>query len=296
MVNFMDASDVSQDGEHVVLVAGAGTGTVNEDVFDYDFVTNTKGSIYTTTCTGIVNSDNNECLHKTLQTADNNVLISFAGEDDSDCPTSSEGAEQGYRLWESGSLTAVQDCTNHVDTGYDLSGNSIFVEQGGPYYLPGETNPCTSGWGLDVRRLIDLTAATCLIDIDEYGSLEQWHVSYRGSTSQPWVALSFFDNRTSTPEWFSTSANYSNPSSNWLQYEDEILLVRIDAANNSSKIYRLARAYSRSNENYWAQPRAAISRDGKYVIFDSNMAHPGGCPSGVYDANDCSDVYIIKVQ
>ena len=73
-------------------------------------------------------------------------------------------------------------------------------------------------------------------------------------------------------------------------YEDEILLARVDGL----AIQRLAHARSRSAESYWAQPHAAISRDGKYVIFDSNMAYAQkGCPSGI---TDCSDVYLIKVQ
>jgi hypothetical protein len=47
---------------------------------------------------------------------------------------------------------------------------------------------------------------------------------------------------------------------------------------------------SRSAEYYWAQSRAAISRDGRYVIFDSNMdlQYTG--------LNKYSDVYMIKVR
>ena len=49
-------------------------------------------------------------------------------------------------------------------------------------------------------------------------------------------------------------------------------------------------------ESYWAQPHAAISRDGNYVVFSSDMAHPNGCPANMHVAGDCSDVYLIKVH
>ncbi|MGH9574749.1 MAG: choice-of-anchor D domain-containing protein, partial [Candidatus Acidiferrales bacterium] len=71
-VNFMDETDVSQDGAHVVIVGGDNSGSSPENVFDYDFVTNLKGPVFTTDCSGAVNSPNNNCLHKLIQTPDNN--------------------------------------------------------------------------------------------------------------------------------------------------------------------------------------------------------------------------------
>ena len=132
----------------------------------------------------------------------------------------------------------------------------------------------------------DVSSAVCLLDHQP-----AWHVSYRGSASQPWAALSFFDDRKPGPELFNNNKRFQVPSSsNWQLYEDEIILARIDGG----AIYRLAHARSRSAESYWSQPHAAISRDGKYIVFDSNMAYvQGGCPSGIAD---CSDVYLIMVQ
>lgn len=292
VVDFMDAADLSQDGAHVVLVGANSTGVTQEDVFVYDFVTNTKGPAYTTSCTGSVNGANNNCLHKLNMTPDNYVLVDFAP--DGTCP------ECGYRLWNGTTpLPHIQDSTNHLDTGYDLSGNPVFVALGSSQILTGDSNPCPSGsnsWsGLDVQQISNPASEACLLD-----NAPSWHVSYRGSSAQPWLALSYFDNRNPGPEWFeneSTPGTYTAPtSSNWLLYEDEIQLAHIHASNNGTLIYRLARAYSRSATDYWATPHAAISRDGKYVIFDSNMAHVGGCPSGGHLANECSDVYLIKVQ
>jgi hypothetical protein len=291
-INLMDETDVSQDGAHVVIVGGDTTGASTEDIFDYNFVTNTKGAVYTTTCLGSVGAPNNGCLHKLIQTADNNVIIQFAGD--------GSGAEQGNRLWNgTASLLHIEDGTNHLDAGYDLNGNSVYVALGAFYVLSGEVSPCASGDGLDVRLVPNPLLATCLLDGTQINISAYWDVGYRGNAQQPWVGLSFFDpNRTPGPEWFDTSSNFAAPnSSNWALYEDEIMVVRVDANNNISYVYRLARAYSRSNEDFFAQPHAAISRDGKYIAFNSNMAYAhAGCPSNFVSATGCTDVYLIKIQ
>ncbi len=286
-INFMDETDVSQDGAHVVIVGGDTSGSSPENVFVYDFVTNTKGAVYTTGCTGSVGGPNNGCLHKLIQTPDNNVIIQFAGD--------GSGPEQGNRLWSGVTpLPALQDTTNHLDAGYDLNGNAVFIEVGNSTYTPGLTNPCPSGWGLDVRQIYNPMSAVCLLD-----QAPSWHVGYRGNAQQPWVGLSFFDGGPSpSPEWFDNTGNYAAPtSSNWQLYEDEIILARIDTNNNSGKIYRVARAYSRSNEDFYAQPHAAISHDGRYVAFQSNMAYAHtGCPANFQSTTGCTDVYVVKVQ
>ena len=285
-INFMDETDVSQDGAHVVIVGGDTSGSSPENVFDYDFVTNTKGPVYTTSCRGPVGGPNNACLHKLIQTPDNNVIVQFASD--------GSGPEQGNRLWTGSSpLLVLQDATNHLDGGMDLSGNAVFIESGNGTYTPGLSNPCPSGGGLDVRQIYNPASAVCLLD-----NPPSWHVGYRGNAQQPWVGLSFFDVRSSGPEWFDNSANYAAPSSStWLLYEDEIMAVRIDANNNANSVYRLARGYSRSNEDFNATPKAAISRDGKYLAFDSNMAYAhSGCPANFQTATNCIDVYVIKIK
>jgi len=256
-------------------------------VFNYDVVSNIKGPIYTTTCSVSVAAPNNGCLHKLIQTPDNNIIIQFAND--------GSGIEQGNELWTGAvALPKLQSATNHLDTGYDTAGNAVFVEVGNSYVVSGESNPCPSGWGLDVRTIYDVLSAVCLLD-----NVPAWHVGYRGNANQPWVGLSFFDSgRTPSPEWFDATSNYTAPtSSTWSLYEDEIIVGRIDANNNSQYVYRLARAYSRSNEDFYAQPHAAISRDGKYIAFNSNMAYAHtGCPANSQTSTGCTDVYVIKIR
>ena len=285
-INFMDKTDISQDGAHVIIVGGDNTGSSPENLFDYNFVANTKGPVYTTGCTAPVNSPNNACVHGVSQTPDNNVMIGFAYD--------GTGSEQGGRLW-TGSypMAHIQDGTNHLDAGYDMNGSSVIVEMGNPGTLSTDVNPCPSGWGLDVRQIYDMGSAVCLLD-----GQPSWHVGYRGNPNQPWAGISFFDTRTGSPEWFDSSSNYSVPSSaNWQLYEDEIMVVRIDANNNPKYAYRLARAYSRSDEDFYATPRAAISRDGRYIAFGSNMAYAHtGCPANYQSQTGCTDVYVIKIH
>jgi hypothetical protein len=279
-VTSMDMADLSQDGDHMALIGQNANSTM--DVFVWSLSQKTKTSVYTTACTGsVAGAGQPGCLHKLQLTPNNLLTIQFAPE--------GSGAEQGVRLWTGTSLVHMQNVnTNHYDTGSDLNGNPVFLAVNNSVTLPSITSPCASGWGLDVRQLNNLQSAICLLDNQPY-----WHISYRGGASQPWIAISFFDSRTPGPEFFSSDGNYQAISTgNWQLYEDEIVLPKVDG----SKVYRLAHARSRSMESYWAQPHAAISRDGKYVIFSSNMAHPNGCPANMHVANDCSDVYMIKVQ
>lgn len=277
-----DTSDLSQDGDHIALVGQNSDDTM--DVFVWSLTNQRKTSVYRTTCKvnqwGVTQTPQPGCVHKLLLTPDNELAIDFTND--------GTGFEQGLRLWDGKQLMHLQDRTNHADTGYDMEGREIFIESGNPYYTHGLTNPCPSGWGLDVRMLKDPTSAKCLLD-----KLPGWHVSYRGDKSQPWAALSYTDNRKPGPELFDRNPQFQTPSaSNWQLYEDEIQLVRIDG----KMLFRLAQARSRSTEGYWSEPHAAISRDGEYVVFTSNMAHPDGCPANGYAANECTDVYLIKVH
>jgi hypothetical protein len=276
-----DSADLSQDGDHVALVGQRADGAM--DVFVWSLRQQAKTSVYTTVChiTGsITDTPQPGCIHKLQLTANNLLSIQFA--QDGSAP------EEGVRLWDGRKLVPWQNATNHYDTGRDLEGRPVFIGVGNSSTRPGLTNPCPSGWGLDVRQQNDVSSAACLLDHEP-----SYHVSYRGSASQPWVAVSFFDSRTRGPEFTSDDARFEQPSpNNWLVYEDEIVLARVDGG----AIYRMAHARSRSAESYWSQPHAAMSRDGKYVVFTSNMAYPNGCPAKMLIANECTDVYLIKVR
>lgn len=146
------------------------------DIFVWNLSTSKKNNVYTTTCavSGSITSQGQPgCLHKLQLSADNMLTIQFNSD--------GTGNEQGLRLWSGGTLIHLQDSTSHYDTGYDLSGNSIFAERGNSFSLAGLVNPCPNGWGLDARNIYSLPSAVCLLD-----NPPSWHISYRGVPSQPW--------------------------------------------------------------------------------------------------------------
>src|SRR2546430_17629869 len=83
--------------------------------------------------TTLFRSPNNGCLHKLIETPDNNVIIQFASD--------GTGPEQGNRLWTGGTpLAHLQDGANQLDAGYDLNGNAVFIEVGRSSTLSGGSN------------------------------------------------------------------------------------------------------------------------------------------------------------
>jgi len=179
-----DAADLSQDGTQIIVGQNA-SGTM--DVFSWSLSQQSKPAVYHTICTGSVSgSAQPGCIHKLQLSPTNQLIIQFSSD--------GTGTEQGLRLWNGSSLVHLQDNTSHEDSGYDLTGQSVFIGSNNSYSLSGLINPCASGWGLDVRLLSLLSSAKCLLDNQPY-----WHVSYRGSASQPWAAFSFFDPRTAGP-------------------------------------------------------------------------------------------------
>jgi Tol biopolymer transport system component len=73
----------------------------------------------------------------------------------------------------------------------------------------------------------------------------------------------------------------------WRPYMAEVLQVRADG----SEVRRLAHDRSRPLNDYWYTPRAAVSRDGRRLVYSSNY----GLPSILgYDRN-YSDVYLVDV-
>jgi hypothetical protein len=56
---------------------------------------------------------------------------------------------------------------------------------------------------------------------------------------------------------------------------------------DGTEVRRLAHHRSRRLDHYWHQPRAAISRDGKLAVFDSNF--------GANPIDEYSDVYLLDV-
>jgi hypothetical protein len=167
----------------------------------------------------------------------------------------------------------------HGDVGTDLQGREVLIHtaNGEP-----SLNACADAWSS--LTVVDINAkapVNCLIN-----GIPAWHVSYRDS-SKGWAAVSFFDSG-ACPDYscFFPQNLISTWQNLWPHYAEEVILVKIDG----SQIQRIAHHRSRTAEYYWAQSHAVISRDGKYVAFDSNMDISN---SGFVSPNQYSDVYLV---
>ncbi len=178
-------------------------------------------------------------------------------------------------LW-NGTGTPAGGTSAHVDFGLDSLGNVV----GASIWGQGTTsNGCPSNYGWSLLDLTTNPLPLCLNDgIQNVGNSS--HVSMRDTQSKYWIAHSVDDSGTcpSSSYWC-----YNNPTntSGWGLYTGEIIIW--DGLGNT---VRLAHHRSRSDETYWAQTRGAISRDGRYIAFDSNFNQSS-------KGANYTDVYVI---
>jgi hypothetical protein len=260
IVTIPDEEDLSEDGDHLWLVGG-------REAFLYTISADNIGPRV-----NIGEKDTGCSWHKIQITPSNKMLITWS------CNGAPSGGGQEIYNADGTLYWHMFNNSLHTDVGRDLSGNEVAVVDRIPDTYK---DACPSRGGADVVRLDPPHSVACLVDLNWAPS----HISYRDS-SQGWVAISLFDQGT-CPDYscFASHIESDWPSA-WRHFYEEVILVRIDG----SAVLRLAHHRSRSAEYYWAQSRAAISRDGRYVVFDSNMNLEN---TGL---NNYSDVYMIKVR
>jgi Transmembrane protein 131-like N-terminal/Abnormal spindle-like microcephaly-assoc'd, ASPM-SPD-2-Hydin len=179
--------------------------------------------------------------------------------------------------------------SSHGDVGTDLQGREVLITSASGI---DSLNACgAEKWSS--LTVVDINAkapVNCLIGAPPNPKIPAWEISYRDSANSStgkWVLLSMFD-QGACPDYscFFPQDLISTWQTLWASYFEELVLVKVDG----SQIYRLGYTWSRSAENYWAIPRASISRDGKYLVFDSN-ANISNTGFAQY-----TDVYLIKIQ
>src|ERR1700733_2670811 len=285
LVNFMDSTDMTPDGWLPMVGQNSKGGHI--DVFLWNPATQTKSPAYTTTCSADAATANNACLHKLISTPNDGIIVEFA--------TDGPGAEQGNRLWEAPwtkPLPYVQNLTGHLDSGRDLSGNEVYATED-PLDHPGPFGTCVDAFRPTLLIVGDTTpdGSSCMFDAPLNPG---WHVSYRDWPLSAWVAFSAQGDNPA--ERFNNDLSYLPPSViDWSTFDNEVILVRVDVNNNPAYIYRLTLAHTRNvnTNNYWSDPHAVLSFDGKYVVFDSNAAWGAtGCGA----LTDCADLYLIKIH
>jgi hypothetical protein len=280
-INSIDATDMTPDGWLPLVGQGVQGGTF--DLFLWNPTTLTKSPIYRTSCTGDVANNQPGCLHKMISGPTEGLQLEFAG--------AGRSHDQGNIIWAGFTSppwteTHYETHSNHHDSGEDLNSNPVAASED---YTD---NTALCGFNPAIIKF-PTTPENCPLSARNNPG---WHVSYRDWPARAWVVYSAqAQNSSYASLHFNNDAGYADPtSSRWHLYDDEIVLVRVDANNDPTKIYRLALAHTRNFPGYfWDDPRAVVSWDGKYVIFDSNAAWSA---SGCGSITNCTDVYLIKIH
>ena len=188
-----------------------------------------------------------------------------------------------------GTLFRRMPDTTHMDLDYNSDGVTEVAV--GMFYQGTAQNGCPSNYGLGVQNLATGVVLRCLVP--DAGSEDALHVSYRDSAPRGPGRVLFSLERSNGCNADKTGNDLSciNGTVGWAPYSGEEVLASIDG----SGLQRLAHHRSRSSVGYWAQPRGAISKDGKVVIFDSNFNNFNGGSSTV-SGWDYADTYMIRVQ
>jgi len=254
------------------------------DFFTFNPSTATKSPVYQP-CAGDVGQIQPACVHGILPTADGGLIL---------CCINNGNVLWGPESSPPWTLTQVQSsASDHIDTLKDLSGNPVYVQERDPDNTNSLPNGCDFNPSVKQFSTGSTGPMTCLF---AQTSSNGWEVSSLAWPNSAWLAFSA--QQDNSAQYFNSNVNasYLPPSrAGWRIYDNEILLVRVDANFNAQFVYRLALDHSRMRESggYWPLPRAAMSRDGKYVIFDSDAAWGAtGCGS----ITNCTDVYLIQVH
>jgi len=278
-VQIPDQEDLSDDGDHLWLVG-------NTSAFLYTISSDTVGPPM-----NVGTKDSATGWHKIQIMPSNRMLMTWS--------PNGPGPRAGQEVYNTDATLNWHMFNNtlHTDCGRDLTNREVCVVARIPDTGGGITGagacPTWNGsqdGGVDV---IDMSshAAQCLVDVN-WADTE---ISFRdGNASGGWVFITFFNSGTcSTYSCFdTTSPSRLDPAwaSHWIHFAEEGILVRIDNSNSALNTYRLFHTRSRSSEYYWAIPRGSISRDGNYVVFDSNFDNSkSGLPN-------YTDVYLTKTH
>jgi hypothetical protein len=264
-VEIPDQEDISDDGNHLWLVG-------DTKAFLYTISTRQAGPVME-----VGTKDSSTGWHKIQIMPSNRMLMTWNNN------AHASGAGQEVYNTDTTLNWHMLDNTIHTDCGKDLIGNEVCVVSRVPDTGGGITPACpnpgdpTQDGGIDVINM-STHQAQCLLE----AHFADTEVSFRdGNAGGGWVFVTFF-NSSACPTYScfdTTTSSHLDPNwaSNWglmnsvvVPYAEEGLLVRIDN-NNGPNTYRLFYSRSRSSEYYWAIPRGAISRDGTYVVFDSNF-------------------------
>lgn len=244
--------DISDDGDHLVIVGD------DRFMHVYQFSTDTVGPA--------LDAQGNVYDWFDL-TPSNNVLARWFA----------DGPDrfQGIELYDKNMnfIRQVVPWGGHADRGRDLDGEEVLVivASNDPSPPPG----CETS-GVEKVRLSD-GQETCLLPL-YWG--ESTHISLNNRGRHPWVLVS------NTASDATTNPPATLPEdwrARWGRYYNELILVKLDG----TEVRRLAHHRSRRLDGYWHTPRAVLSRNAAWAVFDSNFAQ--------YPVANYTDVFLLSV-
>ncbi|HWZ46051.1 MAG TPA: choice-of-anchor D domain-containing protein [Candidatus Saccharimonadales bacterium] len=277
-VQIPDQEDIADDGDHFWLVG-------DTSAFLYTISTGEIGAAM-----NVGTKDSGGGWHKIQIMPSNRMLMTWA--------VNGPAPMAGQEVYNTDTTLNwhMFDNTIHTDCGKDLTSAEVCVvaripDTGGGISGAGAcpTWTGTQDGGIDVINMAS-HKPQCLVNVNWLDT----EISFRdGNAAGGWVFVTFFKSgNCNSYSCFDTTSPARLDLSwalNWAHFSEEGILVRIDNNNGMNK-QRLFHTRSRSTEYYWAIPRGAISRDGKYVVFDSNFDISN---SGLANY---TDVYAVKAQ
>ena len=248
--------DISEDGDHLMIVGD------DRHAAMYTFSTDSLAK------TIDLNTLDKEWV-EVYVTANNNIMMR--------CGSEGVGKHRGMALYDKdfNFIRQLAPFGGHSDQGRDLNGDEVLFI--GAYRDTAPPPGCENN-GIEKIRLSD-AKRTCLLPLNWDAEL---HVSSNSNGKNYWVLVSVTDTGKGT-----ASANADLPrdwQSRWGVRFNEVMIVKADGSERR----RLAHHRSRTLSSYWFQPRASISKDGKYAVFDSNF--------GTNPLKDYSDVFLLELS
>jgi hypothetical protein len=203
-------------------------------------------------------------------------------------------ASQGTWCYNSSSTQIGQATTSaqHANFVYDPAVSKLFwVQEQSGNEIP-SLNPCqgavTSGTE-EIQISSSIGSHVCLWNWPTF--FVNTHVS---GGDHGLACSEVYTNAGQSPLLFNQfSSMDANWATDWIAFYGEIICF--NTSNNT--VYRLADHRSRVNDNgtqdYWAEPRNALSMDATRVVFDSNQVD-ACCSSPAY-VTSYSDVYVVQI-
>jgi hypothetical protein len=285
-----------------ILLNGTRVSDGSLDVFVYTISTDTKGPV--ANFSAALNFDNAEI------TGSNQMVINWGVDQSPIGSCSSPPCHTGFELFGStcngvgcspanaNFVRHLSDTHSHSVESRDVNGNDIVMALDVYPRTPGCAGQDGGGEGGIVSIRVDGSGITCIVTTPWTSTLHMG--STRNLSGQNWINVSIEDSSGFTGNnsgsatyplngnWNLTTNSSNTPTSagQWGYLSNDSFLLTPEG----TALYRMYQDRSRpGTADYWKQSRACISRDGGYVIYDSDFGQ-GQNFSGV---TDYIDVYAM---